>query len=212
MNHWMSRHDPAPCLEVVPADAARPASADGGYAVLADRKGGAHFLLIPTSRIPGIESPLISQPDAPNYFAFAWRARSYLAGKAGHRVPRETVGLAVNPPRARSQDQLHIHIECLRSDVLRALADASGHLEDAWTPVEIGGAHFEARRLSGEELGERNPFEILARQPPDPRRSPADYTLVLAGMQFREGPGFALLAGTERAGELLLDSACVAAA
>jgi hypothetical protein len=36
--------------------------------------------------------------------------------------------------------------------------------------------------------------------------------LVLAGMEFKEGPGFILLAGKGPAGELLLDPACVIAA
>lgn len=201
MAHWISRHDPAPCVQV-----------NAGYAVLADRKGGAHFLLIPMKTISGIESPALTEPGAPNYFAFAWQARGHLAEATGHEVPREDIGLAVNPPRARSQDQLHIHIECLRGDVLRAIADSADRLDASWTPITIGDARFVARGLAGADLGARNPFEILAKDPPDPRHRPSDYTLVLAGRQFRDGPGFVLLAGLERAGELLLDSTCAAAA
>ncbi len=207
MIDWISRHDPAPCAEVVfPA----PGHADSGYAVLADRKGGAHFLLIPTRTIAGIESPLLFEPGAPNYFAFAWEARSHLADVMGHGVPRDAVGLAVNPPNARSQDQLHIHVECLDPEVIRAIDDASDRLGEGWAAVRIGRVRFQARRLMGEHL-EQNPFEILARDIPDVRRTPRDYTLLLAGRQFRDGPGFVLLAGTERAAELLLDSSCTAA-
>jgi CDP-diacylglycerol pyrophosphatase len=205
---WISRHDPTPCVQVVVQDSAHE---DTGYAVLADRKGGAHFLLIPTRSIPGIESPLLYQPGAPNYFAFAWEARSRLADVVGHGVPRGAVGLAVNPPNARSQDQLHIHVECLSPEAVRAIGDASDRIGSAWMTVRIGGAHFEARRLMGEYLGDRNPFQILARDIPDARLAPADYTLLVAGKQFRDGPGFVLLAGTERAAELLLDSSCAAA-
>jgi len=39
-----------------------------------------------------------------------------------------------------------------------------------------------------------------------------DYSLIVAGMQFKEGPGFVVLAGTGLAGELLLDSKCAVAA
>jgi CDP-diacylglycerol pyrophosphatase len=205
---WRSRHDPTPCLQIVVPDSARE---DTGYAVLADRKGGAHFLLIPTRTIPGIESPLLYAAGAPNYFAFAWAARSHLTDAVGHNVPRGAVGLAVNPPKARSQDQLHIHVECLGPEVIRAIDDVSGRLGDAWMTVHIGDARFEARRLMGETLGDRNPFQMLARDIPDSRLSSADYTLLLAGKQFRDGPGFVLLAGTERAAELLLDSSCAAA-
>jgi hypothetical protein len=37
------------------------------------------------------------------------------------------------------------------------------------------------------------------------------YPLVVADMQFENGPGFILLAGSGRAGELLLDSTCAIA-
>jgi CDP-diacylglycerol pyrophosphatase len=204
---WISRHDPAPCAQVVLPD---PGHADSGYALLADRKGGAHFLLIPTRTISGIESPLLVEPDAPNYFAFAWEARSHLADVVGHGVPRGAVGLAVNPPSARSQDQLHIHIECLNTAAMRAIDAASDHFGTGWAVVRIGGVRFEARRLMGEHL-QQNPFEILARNLPDSGRTPGDYTLLLAGRQFRDGPGFVLLAGTERAADLWLDSSCAAA-
>jgi CDP-diacylglycerol pyrophosphatase len=205
---WISRHDPAPCVQVVLPDQGH---GDSGYAVLADRKGGAHFLLIPTRSIPGIESPVLSEPRAPNYFAFAWDARSRLADVVGHAVPRGDVGLAVNPTNSRSQDQLHIHVECLAPPVVRAIDEASDRLGAGWTDLRIGGARFEARRLMGDSL-ERNPFEILAHDIPDNGHTPADYGLLVAGKQFHEGPGFVVLAGTERAAELLLDSSCAAAA
>ena len=43
---------------------------DTGYAILHDRKGGAHSLLISDAqRFTGIESPELAAPGAPNYFA-----------------------------------------------------------------------------------------------------------------------------------------------
>lgn len=207
MVDWISRRDPAPCVQVVLPDQGH---GDSGYAVLADRKGGAHFLLIPTRSIAGIESPELAEPHAPNYFAFAWNARSRLADVVGHPVPRAAVGLAVNPEHARSQDELHIHIECLSPPVVRAIDQASDRIGPGWTMLRIDGAHFEARRVMGESL-DRNPFEILANDLPDRGRAPADYGLLVAGAQFHEGPGFVLLAGAERAAELLLDSTCAAA-
>jgi CDP-diacylglycerol pyrophosphatase len=204
---WVSRHDPAPCVEVVLPD---PTLAQSGYAVLADRKGGAHFLLIPVRSIPGMESPLLFEPGAPNYFAYAWTARNHLSDVIGHSVPRGVVGLAVNPPNSRSQDQLHIHIECLSTEAVRAIDEFSDRLDDSWAQVLIGRVHFEGRRLMGEQLAQ-SPFAILAHDLPDVRRSPGDYTLLVAGRQFRDGPGFVLLTGTERAAELLMDSSCAAA-
>ena len=194
--HWQQQHTAAPCERV--AD---------GYAVLADRKGGAHFLLIPTRTVSGIESPAVFEPDAPNYFAAAWQARDRVAAVVGHDVPRSAVGLALNPKHARSQDQLHIHIECLRSDVARSLQTAAAGITAAWSPIDVAGWHFDALRIMGEDLGASNPFRLLADRSPAVAR-PEDYSLIVAGMQFKEGPGFVVLMGTALPGELLLDSSC----
>jgi len=66
-------------------------------------------------------------------------------------------------------------------------------------------------RIDGEDLNDANPFELLAKRLPRANHVMGDYTLVLAGMQFKNGPGFILLAGSGRAGELLLDSTCAVA-
>jgi CDP-diacylglycerol pyrophosphatase len=44
-----------------------------GYAVLKDKVGIAQFLLIPTRRITGIESPELLSSDIPNYWRAAWK-------------------------------------------------------------------------------------------------------------------------------------------
>ena len=45
-------HDPRPCVEVDLRD-----GVEKGFAVLKDMRGATQFLLIPTARVPGIESP-----------------------------------------------------------------------------------------------------------------------------------------------------------
>jgi CDP-diacylglycerol pyrophosphatase len=206
--HWLKEHLAAPCERIYLADD----RADGaGYAVLADRKGGAHFLLIPTQTIGGIESKELFEPNALNYFQGAWQARDRIAAVVGHDVPRSAVGLALNPKHARSQDQLHIHIECLRADVNDALRHASGTVGTSWSEVSIGAARFEALRIMGEDLGDSNPFWLLARKLQNSTAAIEDYSLIVAGMQFKEGPGFVVLAGTGLAGELLLDASCAVA-
>jgi CDP-diacylglycerol pyrophosphatase len=198
--HWMQHHSAAPCERI-----------GAGYAVLADRKGGAHFLLIPTRTMSGIESPEVLEPGAPNYFAAAWQARDRIAAVVGYDVPRSAVGLALNPKHARSQDQLHIHIECLRADVAASLQSNSERVAGGWSAVEVVGWHFDALRIMGEDLGAANPFRLLADRLPDAKDTLQDYSLVVAGMQFKEGPGFIVLTGRQLAGELLLDSTCAAA-
>jgi CDP-diacylglycerol pyrophosphatase len=203
--NWSQHHDPAPCERVFLADSR---TGNSGYAVLADRKGGAHFLLIPTQTMAGIESGELLDRDAPNYFAQAWHARDLVAKYVGHAVARSAVGLAVNTARSRSQDQFHIHIECLRQDVFESLRTSAERITDIWSPVNVAGSTYQALRIMGEGLDSSNPFELLANLKPDPRHHMGDYTLVAAGMQFKGGPGFVVLTGTGPTGELLLDSSC----
>src|SRR5271169_3668763 len=59
--------DPAPCAVVDQREGDAK-----GYAVLKDLVGATQYLLIPTARVPGIESPLLLAPEAPNCFADAW--------------------------------------------------------------------------------------------------------------------------------------------
>jgi len=201
--HWRDQHSAAPCVELH-VDAA----VDSGYALLADRKGGAHFLLIPTRTISGIESPLLEAPGTPSYFQAAWRAHERLDGVIGRPVPPRLVGLAVNPLHARGQDQLHIHIECLRSDVYATLVRQAGQLSSSWAPVTLGGASYWVRSISG-DLDADDPFKLLASQPPEAGRGMSDYTLVVTGAPVGDH-GFLMLASARAAGELLLDSTCAA--
>lgn len=207
LTHWRLTGDPAPCMRL---------TADGGasdpraFALLADRKGGAHLLLIPLATISGIESSAVRSPGAFNFFEAAWRARDALTGLIGYTPPRAAIGMAVNPVHARSQDQLHIHIACLSRTVFAALQTQSTGMDTGWSALRIGAARYEALRIMGSELDQHNPFELLATH-----LGHADdatmggYTLLLAGMSFREGPGFVLLAGRHvPAAELLLDGSC----
>ena len=99
-----------------------------GYAILKDKVGLAQYLLIPTARITGIESPKVLAPNAANYFSQAWRRRSFFERRLHFRVPREDISLAINSAEGRTQNQLHIHIDCVRPEV-RAypLAPAGKH-------------------------------------------------------------------------------------
>jgi CDP-diacylglycerol pyrophosphatase len=204
--HWRAAHDPGPCISVTLVG---KGSAADGFVVLADRKGGAHFLLIPTRTISGIESPEARVHGGLNYFESAWRAREVLGEVVGHSLPRSAVGMAVNQVRSRSQDQLHIHISCLRNSVYDTLRSQANQLGNRWSPLSVGGFKYQATRVMGRELGARNPFELLADRLPGARSTMGEFTLLVAGMEFKEGPGFVLLAGSAVPGaELMLDSGC----
>ena len=192
--HWREQHDPAPCERVV-----LPA-----YAVLADRKGGAHFLLIPTQTIAGIEDPNLLRAGTPNYFAAAWQARDRLAAVIGHPLRRDVIGLAINSAIARGQDQLHIHIECLQPRLFHALQAAAANVSDHWAPLPVEESPYRALRIRAQDLGEANPFELLANGLPEARQAMAAYTVIVAGVEFKDGPGFIVLAGRTPTRDALL--------
>jgi CDP-diacylglycerol pyrophosphatase len=206
--NWREHHNPAPCERVFLAD---PNDGSSGYAVIAASGGGAHYLLVPTRTMAGIESGELLDPDAPNYFAEAWHARGLIGAFVGHDVPRTVVGLAMGIAQSRTQDQFHIHIECLQQDAFKALRASADNFTDAWSPITIAGSTYQARRIMADGLDASNLFELLATLSPDARHHMGNYTLVAAGMQFKGGPGFVVLTGTGPSGEILLDSACAVA-
>ena len=109
--------DPKPCASVDLKD---------GYVILKDRRGLTQYLLIPPIRVTGIESAYLLTPGVPNYFAHAWRERGYVERAAPRALPQSAISLAINSAKARSQNQLHIHIDCIRADVQEVLRRAVG--------------------------------------------------------------------------------------
>ena len=153
----VNNRDAAPCTEVEVSD-----GVPNGYAVLRDHRGPHQFLLIPTARVTGLEDPGLLNPLAPNYFAAAWRARAYTEAAAGGALPRNRIALAVNSAAARTQDQLHIHIDCLRHDVGAALDSVSAAIGPSWSPlpVDLAGDRYQARRF--DSLDTNNPVHLSA--------------------------------------------------
>ena len=181
--------DPAPCLSVDLAQGVQR-----GHAILKDTVGARQFLLIPTARITGIESPELLAPDAPNYLAEAWQARSVTEAAAGGAVPRDWMSLAINSVLARSQNQLHIHIDCIRADVHDALSRYGRDLGPDWTtfPVPLAGHTYSALAIEGADL-EVNPFRLVADAFGD--QDMASQTVVVVGAGRDDGSaGFIILA------------------
>jgi CDP-diacylglycerol pyrophosphatase len=209
--HEEADRDPSPCAEVDIA-----AGVDKGYVVLKDINGVTQFLLIPTARISGIEDSAILRPDAPNYWSAAWNARHFVGERVPTALPRDAIALAINSPSGRSQDQLHIHIDCIRPDVRDALVGSLDKVGPQWAafPVPLAGHSYRAVRINQETLDGVDPFRVLADA--DPRTEMAKHTLVAVGVTFADGrAGFVLLddqldlaAGDRASGEELQDHSC----
>jgi CDP-diacylglycerol pyrophosphatase len=209
----LQRHDPRPCAQVDLS-----AGVEKGFAVLKDIRGATQFLLISTGRISGIESPILLSPDEPNYFADAWEARRYIDEALHRMLPRDEIGLAINSAFSRSQDQLHIHVDCVRPDVREALREHGNAIGDRWADLDVSfsGHRYKAMWVSGEHLGSNNPFRLLAEGVPGASRRMGEQTLVVTGAFRANGdPGFVILEDQvtrekhdSASGEELLDHSC----
>jgi CDP-diacylglycerol pyrophosphatase len=206
--HEKAGKGPGPCAEV---------DLKGGFAVLKDKRGNTQFLLIPTKVVTGIEDRQTLAPDAPNYFADAWAARRFTEHQAGKPIPRDDIGLSINSAYGRTQNQLHIHIDCIRPEVRQALKDNDAKIGSAWAVlnIDLAGHRYRAMRLEGETLA-RNPFKVLSEGDEEAGASMGRETLTVVGATFPDGkPGFYLLADRanietmDRASsETLLDHDC----
>ncbi len=176
---------PPPCLEV-----------KGATAVIKDRHGVAQLLAIPTARVTGIEDPALLRAGGPNYFADAWRARALMAPDLNALPARQDVAIAVNSQYARSQDQLHLHVDCLKRAVVAALADYAPHLDGVWRPMTVAleGRKYWARRVDSADLAGIDPFRLLGEDMPGARAEMGGWSLAAVPINLAGKPGFALLA------------------
>jgi CDP-diacylglycerol pyrophosphatase len=182
--------DPAPCVEVDVTS-----GEDRGYAVFRDSEGPEQYLLIPTARVTGIEDPAVRAPGAPNYFEEAWNARVYTETAVGGALPRDWISLAVNSVPARTQDQLHIHIDCLSADVHQALAEYAGSIGPAWAPLPVPLAGDDYQAIAIGTLDTVNPFALATDS-----AGAALSTVVVVGAGTPERPGFVVLRRTAAPG------------
>ena len=209
--------NPAPCALVYLQD-----GVERGHVILKDLVGVAQYLLLPTVFIRGIESPELLMPSTPNYFAAAWRERGYVERALRRTLPRTAISLTVNSVLNRSQNQLHIHMDCVRLDVQAALQRQLAGIGDDWAvlPEPLVGHTYRARRILAEDLSAANPFVLLADGVPDARNAMGAQTLTVVGAQFADGkPGFVVVnarvsiasGGAFIRGEELQDHSCAVA-
>ena len=209
--HQAAALDPAPCAFVTPA------SAKGlGYAVLKDRDGASQYLLIPTDRVTGIEDRKVLKPGSESYIERAWAFRNLAFARLGRTLPDTAVSLAINSEHGRSQNQLHIHIDCIRTDVRDALRRNQAAIGSALTPLPeaLAGHAYLAMAIPAVDIERTNLFRRLARTVP--AGSMGRETLVVVGATLASGePGFDVLAdradtasGDRASGEELQDHDC----
>lgn len=164
-------NDPSPC---------RMVDLRYDYVVLKDRTGPLQFLLLPVEKITGIESPKLLHPATPNFFAEAWRSRHFLAEKRGQPINDSALSLTVNSLRGRTQNQLHIHISCLRQDIRQRLDAMTSTLNSKWQSEQLGEHEYQVRTLTKDEMLKTSPFIIVANEIPGAREEMYKYGIAFA--------------------------------
>jgi CDP-diacylglycerol pyrophosphatase len=161
---------PAPCTTV---------DFQKRYAVLKDIEGRAQYLLIPTDRVDGIESPEILYAGSPEYWVGAWNAGRYVGTKLDMPLTGDQLGLEINASTQRSQNQLHIHVDCMRTDIAAALAPHRGDTPGQWSWTTLDGNRYRVMRVMS--LRDRdNPFRVVNRDL-DAKQSMGEQTILVTG-------------------------------
>jgi CDP-diacylglycerol pyrophosphatase len=199
-----------PCLAV------EPGSGDG-YAVLRAPTEDVHVIVTPTVRTIGLEAPQLRGDDAPNYFHDAWDARHFVTDTLARQPNRTDLALAVNSRPGRSQDQLHIHIACIREDVRQTLLRRLPAIQkNDWMRLAVSPAFpaYWAHYESSPDLAGVNVFDRVASGLHIDESHMAETTIVVVGSA---PTGFVILARQrqphtldEAHGEYLLDHDCSA--
>jgi CDP-diacylglycerol pyrophosphatase len=167
-----------------------------GAALLKDLHGVAQELAIPTARVTGIEDPKVLAPGAPDYFGYAWKERTAVEAILKKNLPREDIGVAINSMYSRSQDQLHLHLDCMDKGVVAELVAYQDALDATFRPmtVALNGRKYFARRVSEADFAAASPFMMLADGIDGARAQMGAWSLILVGATFKGEPGFLLLA------------------
>jgi len=129
------------CL--APSDARHPDCAivdhKRGFVLYKDAIGTSHYLVIPDHEVSGVEAHTVWQHGQPNQWAFGWDARGMVGKALGKALPDDMLGLAINARASRSQDQLHIHLDCI-SEAARAFVHGSaGDIGTTWSALQFQG-------------------------------------------------------------------------
>ncbi len=183
------------------------------YVILKDIVGRSQHLLIPTDRITGIESPLVLAPHAQDYWVDAWASRLYVEKSVKRSLPDNLLGLEINSAYRRSQEQLHIHIDCMRSDVSEALTRHDQDAPGEWRWDTLNGHRYRIMRVTT-LTGASNPFRLVARDNQTGSAMAMQTILVTgAGASAKQDGWLVVNSGTDvdngsGSAEGLLDHAC----
>ncbi|WPU25417.1 CDP-diacylglycerol diphosphatase [Cedecea neteri] len=212
MTNYQQTSSPAPCQQIY-----MPEGKAHGFSVIQNPRYPYHFILVPTAKLTGIESPELAAEGRTDYFGYAWIMRRLLAWQYGAPVPDDALGLAINSAYGRSQNQLHIHLTCLREDVRRQMLAERPFITEEWRPLpdKLLRYTWYARRVMQPTVMGIDPINTVASHFHLTPEQLAEWGVAVIPTTYGEQKGFILL--TTRRGwdrnnrasvEALLDKEC----
>ena len=100
--------------------------------------------------------------------------------KHGAIMDDRVFSLAVNSRWGRSQNQLHIHISCLRPDIREQLDKLDDRLTAKWQSLQLGSHEYEVRTMTRDEFKRTSPFIRIANELPGARDDMGSYGIAIA--------------------------------
>ncbi|SPY79135.1 CDP-diacylglycerol diphosphatase [Providencia rustigianii] len=155
------------------------------YVLFKDKQGPVHNLVIPTDKVSGIESPLLLTETSPDYFALAWNERESVSPTGQSPISDDKLALAINSQYGRSQGQLHIHISCLKPQVIQQLNQHTNAITSEWSafPTPLEGHEYWVKKLGTSNLQQENPFKQLNLYVKEHDDEMGNYGLAVAKLQ-----------------------------
>ncbi|MER9383575.1 CDP-diacylglycerol diphosphatase [Mesorhizobium sp. M0019] len=196
-----------PCEEVI-----LPRQGVPGSALIKSPRYRTEFLLTPLTAVAGVESPSVRWQGSSQLWNRAWKARSKVSASLGRHLPRTAIAMAVNSRTERSQDQFHIHIDCVAVSVEKKLVLKGPKVEGPWQllPLALMGKRYWIKAVDKPDLETTNVVGIIASGLPQARRAMHHVNVVVVGAELAGArPGFYILTNWESSpAERLLDHHC----
>jgi CDP-diacylglycerol pyrophosphatase len=131
-----------------------------GFVLYKDMIGASHYLVIPVQPVSGVDDARVWSDRQHSAWAFGWSVRDTVARAVGNPLPDTLLGLAINARAARSQDQLHIHLDCISESARDFMS--SGGIDTRWRDLRFRGKPVRARLIpSDEPVLPVDPFDIV---------------------------------------------------
>jgi CDP-diacylglycerol pyrophosphatase len=121
------------------------------------------------------------------------------------------IGMTINSRRGRTQDQLHIHVDCVDPRLKRALASRAGRLSSKWSTLDLRpwAARYRIKDIDAAGINQ-NIFKLIADEIPGARSRMALQSIgVVGSIGPNGGHGFTVLVNSSGGhAEELLDHTC----